>query len=151
MTVTAPPAPTSITIAVRVTDAVGFSATDTATVQGQYFWSGFLAPVDDLPTPNAVKAGQAVPVTFSLGGDQGLGILLAGYPAVSGPVPCSSAPADPVETTETAGHSELRYDATADAYTYVWKTDRTWANSCRFLTIKLDDGTTHQALFQFRR
>jgi len=33
-------------------------------------FSGFFQPVDNLPTFNVVKAGQAVPVKFSLGGDR---------------------------------------------------------------------------------
>jgi len=33
-----------------------------------YNFSGFLQPVDNLPTLNRVKAGSAVPIKFSLGG-----------------------------------------------------------------------------------
>src|SRR5438445_3582384 len=40
-----------------------------------YSFSGFFAPVDNPPTFNRVKAGTAVPVKFSLGGDQGLNIF----------------------------------------------------------------------------
>ncbi|MGE5249082.1 MAG: PxKF domain-containing protein, partial [Bacteroidota bacterium] len=38
-----------------------------------------------------------------------------------------------------------------DTYTYVWKTDKLWANSCRQLVIKLDDGSFHRANFQFTK
>ena len=36
----------------------------------------------------------------------------------------------------------------ADAYNYVWKTDRGW-RSCRELIVKLVDGTYHRAVFDF--
>ncbi|HEY7628136.1 MAG TPA: ExeM/NucH family extracellular endonuclease, partial [Ilumatobacteraceae bacterium] len=47
-----------------------------------YDFSGFFQPVDNLPTTNTVKAGQAVPVKFSLNGNQGLDIFAMGYPKI---------------------------------------------------------------------
>ena len=38
-------------------------------------FTGFLRPVDNPPAVNVVNAGQAVPVKFSLSGNQGLGCL----------------------------------------------------------------------------
>ena len=45
-----------------------------------FSWTGFFQPVDNPPAVNTKNAGSAVPVTFSLGGDQGLGVLAAGSP-----------------------------------------------------------------------
>src|SRR5205085_2496965 len=45
-----------------------------------YPFSGFFQPVDNTPTLNVVKAGSGIPVKFSLSGNLGLNILLAGYP-----------------------------------------------------------------------
>ena len=45
-----------------------------------YKFNGFFPPVDNLPTLNDVKAGQAIPLKFSLSGNKGLNILAAGYP-----------------------------------------------------------------------
>jgi len=42
-------------------------------------FSGFFQPVDNLPTLNLVKAGSAIPVKFSLGGNKALSIFAAGY------------------------------------------------------------------------
>src|ERR1044071_5579970 len=79
-----------------------------------YAFAGFFAPVDNLPTVNVAKAGSAIPIKFTLGGDQGLDILAAGYPR-SVQVPCdSTAPADAIEETATAGHSGLTYDSVTD-------------------------------------
>jgi hypothetical protein len=107
--------------------------------------------VDNLPTLNLVKAGQAVPVKFSLSGNQGLNIFATGYPQ-SKQIVCSAGTSlDDVEATLTAGASSLSYDPTTDQYTYVWKTDKTWANACRQLVVMLSDGTAHQANFQFKK
>ena len=114
-----------------------------------YPFAGFFAPVDN-DALNVVKAGQAVPVKFSLGADQGLGVL-AGSPT-SQPVQCNgSLPAEPVEQTVTAGASSLSYDPATGTYTYTWKTDKAWAGTCRQLTVTLIDGTSHSALFSFTR
>lgn len=36
-------------------------------------------------------------------------------------------------------------------YTYVWKTDKSWAGRCGRLELGLTDGSDHHALFQFVR
>ena len=50
-----------------------------------------------------------------------------------------------------AGGSSLSYDSGSDTYTYVWKTDKAWANTCRQLVVTLIDGTSHVANFQFTK
>ena len=45
-----------------------------------YYFSGFFQPVDNAPMVNVVKAGSAIPVKFSLGGNRGLDIFRTGYP-----------------------------------------------------------------------
>lgn len=83
---------------------------------------------------------------FSLLGDRGLGIFVKGYPA-SRHVNCASkAPIDQIETL-TAGGSWLTYDAKADQYTYVWKTQPDWAGTCRQLVVALKDGSMNTAMF----
>jgi hypothetical protein len=114
-------------------------------------FTGFFQPIDNLPTINTVKAGSAVPAKFSLGANLGLGILPAGSPG-SHQVSCASGAAtDAIEQTVTAGTSSLQYDPTANQYTYVWKTDKGWAGTCRAFDLMLNDGTTHSAVFQFTR
>jgi hypothetical protein len=115
-----------------------------------YTFTGFFSPVNNLPTVNAVNAGRAIPVKFSLGGDQGLDIFEAGYPK-SQQIACdSTASVDGIEETVTAGGSSLSYDSASDQYTYVWKTDKAWAGTCRQLVLKLDDGSSHRANFKLK-
>ena len=115
-----------------------------------YSWSGFLQPMDDLPAVNSVKAGSAVPVNFSLGGDFGVNIFAPGYP-VSAQIACDTvAPVNAIEATVTAGSTGLSYDSSTGLYTYIWKTDKSWAGTCRQLTVKLADGTLHSANFAYK-
>jgi hypothetical protein len=126
------------------------AATECTLVEEGYTFTGFFAPVD-MAALNVVKAGRAIPIKFSLGGDFGLDIMAAGYPA-STTITCdNSAPTGTIEETVTAGSSSLSYDPDSDQYTYVWKTNKGWANSCRILTIMLDDGSVYQASFKFNR
>jgi hypothetical protein len=100
---------------------------------------------------NRLNAGAAVPLKFSLGGDHGLDIMAVGFPS-SRAVHCvSGAPVDVVESTVTAGASGLTYDSVSGTYTYVWKTSKQWAGTCRRLEVTLDDGSTHFASFDFRK
>jgi len=113
-----------------------------------YDWAGFFRPIDN-DALNAAKAGSAIPVKFSLNGDQDLNIFELGYPK-SIMIACDGTnPGDEVETM-TAGESSLKYDATADQYIYVWKTSKDWAGSCRKLLVRLNDGTSHEASFTFK-
>ncbi|MET8508382.1 PxKF domain-containing protein [Streptomyces sp. NPDC004787] len=111
-------------------------------------FSGFFAPVHNAPAVNSVNAGRSIPLKFSLDGDKGLDILAAGSPS-SRQTACDGTAADPVETG-TVSTSGLTYDAAADTYTYVWKTDRAWAGTCRTFHLGLSDGSDHVAHFQFR-
>jgi len=114
-------------------------------------WNGFFQPVDNLPTVNSVKAGSAVPIKFSLGGDQGLNIFMPGYPQSMQIVCDAGSGLDPVEQTVAAGVSSLSYDPLTDTYTYVWKTEKSWSGTCRRLTIVLVDGSIRNALFKLTR
>jgi hypothetical protein len=118
--------------------------------QELYAFTGFFRPIENLPAMNRVRAGRAVPIKFSLGGDQGSSILAGGAPAVW-PIACGSLDhVNGVDEAVNAGHSSLSYDPGADQYTYVWKTSSDWANSgCRQLVLKLDDGSEHRVNFQF--
>lgn len=139
------------TVNCSATDSHHNTATGSFTVSVVYVWTGFFQPVDNLTTENVVKAGSAIPVKFSLGGNQGLSIFTSGYPT-SNVVTCGSpAGDDPIESTVTAGNSSLSYDAVANQYIYVWKTDKAWATQCRQLRVKLADGTLHAANFKFTK
>jgi hypothetical protein len=137
------------TFTVTATDHAGHVNQSTVSYTVKYAFNGFLAPVKNPPTLNAVKAGKLVPVKFSLGGNYGLGILASGYPQ-SQQTSCGT---EAVTNTITAPATTtgLKYDTKSGQYTYNWQTDRAWANTCRVFTLKLTDTTVHTALFKFTR
>lgn len=115
-----------------------------------YAFTGFFKPVENQPTINVVNAGRAIPVKFSLGGDRGLDVFVAGSPS-SQRVACDTgAPLSTVDETVAANGSSLSYDAATGRYQYVWKTDPAWAGTCRQLDVALADGTSHRVTFQFK-
>jgi len=141
---------------VNATDVAGNPAQVTNDYNVIYNFNGFFSPVDN-PRPgptflfNVAKAGSAIPVKFSLSGNQGLNIFDTGFP-VSQQITCNaSSTQDVIEQTVTAGSSSLSYDATTDQYVYVWKTNKGWANTCRQLIVQLNDGTPHVAYFTFTK
>jgi predicted extracellular nuclease len=113
-------------------------------------FSGFLSPVDAEPMINVAKAGQSIPVKFSLGGDRGLDIFASG-PTVS-PFACpNTAVLDAIEATVSGGSSSLHYDALTDQYIYTWRTTKSMAGTCQRFSFVLIDGTSHEALFKFTK
>jgi hypothetical protein len=135
------------TVTVTATDAHGNSASATFTVTVLYNFSGFFQPVDNLPTLNIVNAGRAIPVKFSLSGNKGLNIFAANSPYTVA-LDCGNGAGVDVLETLTAGSSSLSYGG--DQYNYVWKTESSWAGTCRQLVVKLNDGSEHRANFKFK-
>jgi CSLREA domain-containing protein len=124
---------------------------DIGAVEAFYFpFSGFLAPIVNPPAFNSVNAGQTVPLKFGLGGYQGMAIFAAGYPT-STPTPCpASLASSSVSAAAGTSASLLTYDAETESYSYLWRTDRRWAGTCRKFTMRLIDGAEYSAFFRFR-
>ena len=93
-------APATRTFSVQVTDPDGATGTDTATVSVVWAFDGFGPPLSSSGGINAANAGSTIPVKFSLGGNQGLAIFKAGYPA-SASYDCGSTP--PTECERSRG------------------------------------------------
>jgi hypothetical protein len=138
-----------------VVAASAVSSSATVVTSGSLFtFDGFFEPISN-DAVNAVNAGQAVPLKFSLGGDYGLDVLADGYPRVQDITGhCDSLPV--VEIPPTAGLNEdavsnngLSYDAGSGTYTYVWKTSKLYAHRCWQLILKFDDGTKANTNFIF--
>ena len=131
-------------------DLAGNLASQECTYNVIYDFHGFYPPVAPAPAINPAAVGSAVPVKFSLAGDQGLDILAAGYPTVQ-KIDCKTLElVGTPSATKPAGKSGLSYDPLTSWYNYVWKTDKSWAGACRALTIQLSDGTQHVAYFRFQ-
>ena len=117
-----------------------------------YNWNGYRQPVDN-GIFNSAKAGQSIPMKFSLSGNQGLGVIAANFPKVT-QVACPGAAAtvDAIEEyAALTANNGLTYDASIDQYNYVWKTQSTYAGKCYQFNMVLTDGTSHTALFKFTK
>jgi sugar lactone lactonase YvrE len=138
------------TVNATAADGNGNTASCSFTVTVRYNFTGFFQPVANPPTFNLVNAGRAIPIKFSLSGNKGLNIFAPNSPS-SGPVACNSSDdATVLVDTITAGGSSLTYDAGSDQYVYVWKTESSWAGTCRQLVVQLNDGSVHTAYFKFK-
>jgi hypothetical protein len=137
----------SNSVSCTATDNAGNTTSASASYQVIYNFTGFFGPVDNQPVFNEVNADRAVPVRFSLAGNQGLNILTP----TSQVIACTpNAVIDRIEQTVNATVSSLSYTASSNTYTYVWKTSKSWAKTCRQLVLTLNDGTQHIANFKLR-
>jgi probable HAF family extracellular repeat protein len=101
------------------------------------------------PAFNDVVAGRAVAVSFSLGGDFGLAIFDDGSPTFERIACGASASAAPIAPSAPPSGS-LIYKKEVDRYAWASKTDRSWAGTCRSLTLRLNDGSSHVVYFSFK-
>ena len=113
-------------------------------------FGGFVSPVGAPPTVYTFNAGSTLSVKFSLNGVQRLSIFASGYPK-SQTIACDTLlPAGAVESPATPGSSDLSYDAGADVYSYAWRTDKSWSNTCRQLIVRFSDLIDHVAYFKLK-
>lgn len=107
-------------------------------------FDGFYRPVSNPPATITVRAGAAVPLRFSLGGDYGLDVLFE-TPQVYA---CGDWPlGDSVDALSVLG---LTYDVAAEEYKYEWKTLKGWRGTCRTFEITFSDGTYRTVNVNFR-
>ncbi len=130
------------TFRVDARDSSGNAASIVQTYSVVYDFDGFFSPLALQPTVSTVKAGDDVPVKFSLNGYHGLDVL------ADGPAWKPGCPSPSPDSSRALGG--LSYKAPVDRYVFLWRTDPSWAGSCRELVVKLRDGTTRRANVRFR-
>ncbi|HSD66599.1 MAG TPA: M36 family metallopeptidase, partial [Vicinamibacteria bacterium] len=106
-------------------------------------FGGFQPPVGNAPAVNQVNAGSTVPVKFTLAG--GGDTLLIDSQAVdcTSLVPTGEAP-QPIGSPGSTGLSR-----NGGEYHVDWKTDPSWAGTCRRLTIRIPAASDAVAYFNF--
>jgi hypothetical protein len=119
-----------------------------------YTFIGFFQPIDNLPIVNSVKAGSVVPVKWQLKDFAGnligdLSTLATPNGLTSSRIACDTLdPMDDIEELVPPGSTLFRFDGTQ--FIYNWQTLKSWAGTCRLMTVTLADGTTHSAQFKFK-
>ena len=135
---------------VHTTDRAGNSASKSVSYSVAYDFDGFLWPLSNPPKVNRWKAGVPVPVRFSLGSYRGRVPVAAGYPKVV-PVACGAG-AQLSGVQRARGSWKKRSSGASrhrSTHTFLWKTEKKWAGSCRQFVLKLDDGSVRRADFEF--
>jgi hypothetical protein len=138
------------TFTVTATDFAGHTSTRTVSYVVRYSFSGFLAPIDNPPTMNQVKAGQTVPIKWDLK-DAGGNVKndLAAVTSVRWEtIRCPSATGDPDAESVTPGLSGLKI--LSGHFQYNWATLTTWVGTCWKFSVTFADSTTQSALFQVK-
>jgi hypothetical protein len=151
-----PPAGTAFDAAGTVSLSVQFAPTDpnyssatktvSITVSSAMSFTGFYAPVRNMPYLNSAMAGSAIPIKFAIGGYRGLRVLQVNSPT-SVPVACPANALENAVRPMIAPSSGLQ--SVGSSYTYVWRTNAGWGGSCRKFVLTLSDGSTHEAMFRF--
>jgi uncharacterized protein len=98
-------------------------------------------------TGSTANAGSTVPVAFTLTANGGA--VPSGNPVSwvkTAPAACNTGlPSGDFDTANIAGS----VSGSGGSYRFNWKSDPSWAGSCRVLWMFLTDGTLHRASFQF--
>jgi type IV secretory pathway TrbF-like protein len=140
----------SKTFKVTATDNVGNTTSASVSYSVQYIFSGFSAPVENMPIVNLAKAGQAIPIKWRLTDANGNPVSdplnFTSVTASSSNASCGGS-TDAIETY--AGNSGLLYNGNGN-WQFNWKTPKYYAGLCLTMKLTLSDGTTHDAYFSFK-
>lgn len=113
-----------------------------------YEFVGFAQPVDN-GSLNVAMAGRAIPLKWQVLDASGAPVTDLGSAQVTSAVlDCASgASQSPVSECAT-GNSGLQ-NLGDGCYQWNWATSKSYAGSCRTLSLSLGDGATHTAAFEF--
>ena len=110
---------------------------------------GFARPIDNIPTVNRVKAGQAIPIKWRLLDEAGAPITnLSSASLTVTTLDCALGATIDQAKEAVAGSSGLQ-NLGRGYYQLNWKSPKAYARSCKTLHLNINDGVTHDALFQF--
>jgi hypothetical protein len=135
------------TFTVTAVDEAGNETAASVDYRVAYEFGGFLRPLVNLPELNGRRAGQRVPVRFALGGARGPDAVVAVEVAE---VECRAGE-EPVAGEPARLGRRVSYREPTGVYRFAWRTERSWADSCRQLLVKLDDDSVQRAEFRFVR
>jgi 6-phosphogluconolactonase (cycloisomerase 2 family) len=123
-----------------------YTVTEPAPEPGLGF-EGFLGPIHD---GSVVRAGDAIPIVFSLGGFQGDDVVAAGSPT-SVQVDCDD-PGEPTggDPASSASSRGLFFNQWTQHYVFMWQTSKAWAGTCRTFVLSLRDGSVERLAVSFR-
>jgi DNA-binding beta-propeller fold protein YncE len=110
-------------------------------------FQGFFGPIHQ---GSAVRAGDAIPIVFALGGDHGLDVLAPGSPSsvkTSCEHPGTPTGGEPASSPSGRG---LAFNSSTGHYVFVWQTKQAWAGTCRTFVLTLPGGSVARLTVSFR-
>jgi hypothetical protein len=117
-------------------------------------FTGFASPVDNNNVLNTAKAGQAIPLKWRLtdaSGNPVTNLLSTDVKVTATSLSCSLGTTIDLLEEYATGSSGLQ-NLGNGYYQFNWSTPKSYASSCKTMTLSLGEGTTtHTALFQFTR
>jgi hypothetical protein len=130
----------SKTIRIKVTDDDEGSDMESHTILVKYDFDGFYAPVDRPNTMNVSKAGQAIPLKWTLKNADGTPVTdLVSVTIKTVAISCDQTVAlDPVE--EYAGSTSGLLNLGGGRYQYNWKTVSGYAGTCKSIALVFGSG-----------
>jgi DNA-binding beta-propeller fold protein YncE len=108
-------------------------------------FQGFLGPIHN---GSVVRAGDAIPIVFSLGGNQGLDVLADSSPT-SVQTDCAN-PGTPTGGDPASSARGLTFNSWTGHYVFTWQTRKAWAGTCRTFVLGLSDGGVERLTVSFR-
>jgi hypothetical protein len=109
----------------------------------------FLPPVNPA-AENVEDAGHLVLLNFRLEGYEGRDIFATDFPA-SRQIDCAGMlPPGDLEPTDSLFNLGAIFNPFTRTYHYLWRTDSSWAGTCREAIVKLKDDTELRARFSFQ-
>ena len=112
---------------------------------------GFSSPVDAEPVLNVVKAGQTVPLRWRVLDAVGDPVsTIASVTVRAETLLCSDGSTG--DLVEEVGSGSSGFQNLGDGYyQFNWKTPKTYAKSCKTVSIETDVGLAHEAFFRFTK
>jgi WD40-like Beta Propeller Repeat len=132
----------SKTFTVTATDSFGQTTARTIRYVVNYPFTGFDSPVGSGVLAGA-KAGEPVPLKFSLNGNRGNNVVTA---LTWQPTSCTD---NSTSGSPATGSGNLSYTTSTGRYVESVNTDKSWKGTCRTLTLQLTDTTTHRVTVHF--
>ena len=136
-------------VTLTVDDGKGGTAScmGTVTVNYQFSWYSYSDLLSSQQYFNQVTAGSNVAIRFSLGGFQGYPYS---QPPTSQPISCTTkTPLGPATPADVFAPDPY-YSSLYDFYQTTWRTQLSWKNTCRRLTLYFKDGSTRSLDYMFK-
>lgn len=131
-------------------DRAGRSTTIECGYQVHYWFVGFASPVDTDAT-NVTRAGATIPVKWRLLDAHGNPVTtLTSVNVTAATQTCDLGQTEDLIEETAAGGAGLQNHGDG-YYQFNWQTPKSYAASCKHLTVQLGDGVAHTADFRFTR